>query len=135
MEKEEYRNIEEVILQNEETTKALLLLKNGIFCGESNEIFHFFTSHTVCYFMVIKDPFQKYINHKNSKKKLTTNVYTKLYPTGSLPGKFYDAAKVHKRSINDPVEELPLRRITSNVNTATYQLARYLTNIWSPLKS
>ena len=72
---------------------------------------------------------------KIQKKKLTTNVYTKLYPTGSLPGKFYDAAKVHKRSINDPVEELPLRRITSNVNTATYQLARYLTNIWSPLKS
>ena len=35
--------------------------------------------------------------------------------------------------MNDTVEELPLRPIISNLNTATYRLARYLTKILSPL--
>ena len=67
------------------------------------------------------------------KQKLPTDVYAKLYPTGSSPGKFYGTAKVHKLAINDTVEELPLRPIVSNLNTATYQLARYLAKILSPL--
>ena len=40
--------------------------------------------------------------------------------------------KVHKLSINDTVEEFPLRPIIANLKTATYQLARYLAKI-SPL--
>ena len=67
------------------------------------------------------------------QQKLPTDVYAKLYPTGSSPGKFYGTAKVHKLAINDTVEELPLRPIVSNLNTATYHLARYLAKILSPL--
>ena len=63
------------------------------------------------------------------KQKLPTDVYAKLYPTGSSPGKFYGTAKVHKISINDTVKELPLRLIISNLNTATYQLLCYLVKI------
>ena len=59
------------------------------------------------------------------KHKLSTDVYAKLYPTGSSLGKFHRTAKVHKLAINDTVEELPLRPIVSNLNTAKYQLARY----------
>ena len=44
-------------------------------------------------------------------QKLPTDVYAKLYPTGSSPGKFYGTAKVHKLSINDTAKELPLRPI------------------------
>ena len=50
------------------------------------------------------------------KHKLSTDVYAKLYPTGSSPGNFYGTAKVHKLEINDTVEELPLRPIVSNLN-------------------
>ena len=67
------------------------------------------------------------------KQKLPTNVYATLYPTGSSPRKFYGTAKVHKLAINNIVEELPLRPIILNLNTATYQLARYLVKILSPL--
>ena len=67
------------------------------------------------------------------KQKLPTDVYAKLYPTESSPGKCYGTAKVHKLAINGTVEELPLRPIVSNLNTATYQLARYLAKILSPL--
>ena len=56
-----------------------------------------------------------------------------LYPTGSSPGKSYGIAKVHKLSINSTVEELPLRPIILNLNTATYQIASYLAKILSPL--
>ena len=67
------------------------------------------------------------------KQKLPTDVYATLYPTGSSPRKFYGTAKVHKLAINDTVEELPLRPIVSNLNTAKYQLARYLAKILSAL--
>ena len=67
------------------------------------------------------------------KQKLPTDVYATLYPTGSSPRKFYGTAKVHKLAINNIVEELPLRPIILNLNTATYQLARYLVKILSPL--
>ena len=30
------------------------------------------------------------------KSKLPSSVYSKIYPTGSLPGKFYGTAKIHK---------------------------------------
>ena len=33
------------------------------------------------------------------KQKLPTDVYAKLYPTGSSPGKFYGTAKVHYLSL------------------------------------
>ena len=67
------------------------------------------------------------------KQKLPKDVYAKLYPTGSSPGKFYGTAKVHKLAINDTVKELPLCHIILNLNTATYQLAHYLAKILSPL--
>ena len=67
------------------------------------------------------------------KQKLPTDVYATLYPTGSSPRNFYGTAKVHKLAINNIVEELPLRPIILNLNTATYQLARYLVKILSPL--
>ena len=67
------------------------------------------------------------------KQKLPTDLYAKLYPTGSFPGKFYGTGKVHKLAINDTVGALPLCPIVSNLNTATDQLARYLTKILAPL--
>ena len=67
------------------------------------------------------------------KQKLPKEVYQKLYPTGSSPGKFYGTAKIHKLQPNQGVDELPLRPIISNINTATYELARYLAKVLSPL--
>ena len=64
------------------------------------------------------------------KETLPTDVYAKLYPTGSSPERFYGT---HKLSINDTVEELPLRPIMSNTNTGTSHLARYLAKILSAL--
>ena len=67
------------------------------------------------------------------KQQLPKEVYQKLYPKGLSPGKFYGTAKTDKLSPNKGIDELPLRPIISNINTATYELARYLAKVFSPL--
>ena len=59
--------------------------------------------------------------------------YKKLYPTGSVPGKFHGTAKIHKLKTGELVDKLPLRPIVSNIGTATYQTAKYLAKLLSPL--
>ena len=56
------------------------------------------------------------------------NVYSKLYPSGSCPGKFYGTAKIASN-----VDDLPLRPLISNIGTVTYQTAKYLAKLLSPL--
>ena len=68
-----------------------------------------------------------------SSQNLTDQEYKRLYPGGSAPGKFYGTAKLHKILINDDVDKLPIRPIISNTRTTTYQLAKYLAKLLSPL--
>ena len=69
------------------------------------------------------------------KSKLSTEEYKKLYPTGSNAGRFYGNVKVHKIERNDKVDKLPLRPIVPNIGTASYQLAKYLAKLLSPLSN
>ena len=59
----------------------------------------------------------------------------KIYPNGSAPGKFYGTTKKHKIPVNGTINDLPLRPITSNIGTASYQLANYLAKLLSPLST
>ena len=65
------------------------------------------------------------------KSKLSINEYKRIYPTGSSPGKLYGTAKIHKLSDRDGIQILPIRQIISNLNTATYHLAKYLAKLLS----
>ena len=67
------------------------------------------------------------------KTKIPSNVYSKVYPTGSSPGKFYGTAKLHKLQANRHVDHLPIRPIISNIGTATYHLAKFLAQLLKPL--
>ena len=67
------------------------------------------------------------------KLKLPSNIYSKIYPTGSAPGKLYGTAKIHKLSPSDAINELPFRPIVSNTGTAAYHLLKYLAILLSPL--
>ena len=69
------------------------------------------------------------------KSKFSPNEYKKLYPTGSSPGKFYGTAKIHKLSQGDQVEKCSIRPIISNIDTATYRLAKHLAKLLSPLST
>ena len=57
----------------------------------------------------------------------------RIYLTSSAPEKFYGTAKKHKIPVNRTINDLPLRTMISNLGTASYQLAKYLAKLLSPL--
>ena len=67
------------------------------------------------------------------KSRLSQKEYYQLYPTGSCAGIFYGTAKIHKLPPDGNISNLPLRPIISNIGTASYQLAKYLAQLLSPL--
>ena len=67
------------------------------------------------------------------KNNLTKQEYSRLYPTGSSPGKFYGRTKRHKLKKGSSVDNLPLRPVISNDGTAPNQLAKYLPKLLSLL--
>ena len=68
------------------------------------------------------------------KSKITDQEYKHLYPTCSQPGKLYGTAKIHKLPINGNLHYLTLRPIVSNINTSTYNLAKFLSKLLSPFR-
>ena len=67
------------------------------------------------------------------KSKFSEQEYKRLYPTGSAPAQFYGTAKIHKLKNDSTVDGLPIGSIISNINTASYQLTKYLAKVLSPL--
>ena len=65
------------------------------------------------------------------KNFFNENVYDKLYPSGSAPGRIYGTPKMHKSSSSDSFPKL--RPIVSSIGTFNYNLARFLCDLLSPL--
>ena len=68
------------------------------------------------------------------KSRFTEKEYEKLYSTWSCPGKFYGTTKVHKILLKGYIDDLPVRPIVSNMNTASYNLTKYLSKLLAPLR-
>ena len=64
------------------------------------------------------------------KECLIQKEYDSIYPTGSRPGILYGSAKVHKPIIDNCPS---FRPILSGIGTPTYNLAKFLVAILSPL--
>ena len=83
-------------------------------------------------FAKINDDSMKRIESKIQKcvRKLKSQImndkYSKLYPTGSSPGKFYGTGKIHKLFYNDTIDQPTLSPIVCNIGTASYHLSKYL---------
>ncbi|XP_072022412.1 uncharacterized protein [Amphiura filiformis] len=80
-----------------------------------------------------KDPTQKYqtkliklLKDLKDKGAIDSRTYWKLYPTVCDVPKFYGLIKIHKAGA-------PLRPIISSIGSATYELARFVSGIISPL--
>ena len=67
------------------------------------------------------------------KSKFSEQEYKRLYPPRSALAWFYGTAKIHKLKNGSTVDDLPILPIISNINTASYQLAKYLAKLLSPL--
>ena len=64
---------------------------------------------------------------------LNGNDFKNFYPTGSRQDLFYGTPKMHKLQENQGLNELTVKPIISNTGTATYNTAKYLKNLLSPL--
>ena len=64
---------------------------------------------------------------------MTKQKYSRLYPTGLSLEKFYGTVKQHKLKNGSSVNHLHLRQVISSIRTASYQLAKYLPQLLSPL--
>ena len=75
---------------------------------------------------IAKEDSIKYYINTYFKKFLDATTLRKLSPTGTVPGKLYGLAKVHKTGC-------PLRPVNCMVNTPEYNISKYLDNLLKPL--
>ena len=60
------------------------------------------------------------------RKEISDVLYERLRPSGSLPPRIYGLPKIHKDGV-------PLRPIVSCIKSPTYQLAKHIAQLISPL--
>ena len=72
----------------------------------------------------IEGKIQRFI--RKIKSNFAKQEYSRLYPTRSSRGKFYDTAKQHTFKNGSSVYYLPLRPNISYVRTASYQLVKQI---------
>ena len=68
-----------------------------------------------------------------SMHKITSNLtkeeYNRLYQIASSPEKFYGTVKQHKLKHGSSADDLPLRPVISNIETASHQLVKLLSQL------
>ena len=75
---------------------------------------------------IAKEDSIKYYINTYFKKFLDVTAARKLSPTGTVPGKLYGLAKVHKTGC-------PLRPVNCMVNTPEYNISKYLDSLIKPI--
>lgn len=71
---------------------------------------------------------------RRSMRKIKNNLTNaRLYPTGTLPGKFYNTVKQHKLKNSIMIDDRSLRPSISNIGTTSHQLAKCLVKLLAPL--
>ncbi len=85
-----------------------------------------FTPHGKVYNYIInlEGKIRKFLGTLVNKQTISHEIYRKLAPTGSVPGRLYGLCKVHK-------DGFPLRPILSAIGTPTYAIAKFLVPILS----
>ena len=76
---------------------------------------------------------QNYLLGLKNAKLIDDNVYDRIYPRGSLPARIYGQPKMHKLDNNLSQQVPPFRIIVSSIGSYNYDIAKYLTEILSPL--
>ena len=71
---------------------------------------------------------------KETKIQIPKQEHQILHPRGSSPGNLYTIAGLLKIGSNGHVNQLPIRYTISDTGTATFELAKHLPKIISPLQ-
>ena len=120
---------EDIVILNQDKGRGVVLMNRHKYTDKCLALLSTkqFTTLTNDHTKTLESKVQRIL--RTIKSKFTEQEYKKLYPTGSCPGKFYGTAKIHKIPVNENIDDLPTRPIVSNINTVTYNLARYLTKL------
>ena len=107
---------------------SLVVFNKVEYTAKSEELLH-----QPNYKILKTDPTNKYKNKliallKSIKAEdgIDDNTYRRLYPTGTVPSKYYGLPKVHKSG-------MPLRPVISSIGSVTHSTANELARIIKPL--
>ena len=74
---------------------------------------------------------QRFLRTLKGSRYLDNSTYSKIYPSGSQCGRMYGLPKLHKVYSNAVIP--PFRPVVSSIGTYNYQLAKYLSDILTPV--
>ena len=114
-----------VLNKNDYTSKVLGILSDPTKFKEINSLSQ--TGKDVTLFR--EGQLQRYL--VSLKGKFTNEIYTDIYPSGSIPSKMYGLPKIHKMSNNDTLP--PFRPIVSSLGAFNHKLAKFLASVLQPL--
>ena len=99
--------------------------KRDRFCGIANKDITIFREGQL----------QRFLYSLKKKKLLDDAIYDRVYPKGSVPARIYGQPKLHKLNANDILSKQvpPFRIIVSSTGAFNYNIAKYLTEVLSPL--
>ncbi len=109
--------------------RAVVVMNSKGYTSKAKELL----SDTTTYKPLKKDPTSKYstqvikkLQELKNSHEISETEYRKMYPTGCIVPRFYGLPKIHKKTV-------PLRPIVASRGSVTYQVARHLAHILSPL--
>ena len=74
---------------------------------------------------VIEDKICRFLRKIKNLNIINSDTYKRLSPTGSRPSIPYGLSKVHKQNV-------PIRQILSEINTQSYNLAKFIIPLLKP---
>ena len=129
------RNNSNIIILKPDKGNGVIILDRNIYLDSCFDILNDKSKFKV----LDKDPtllregrLKRFISLLKKNHSIDNDTYTKIFPKGSQPAKFYGLPKLHKKRENH--NQPPLRPIVSSIGVYTdYNLAKYLSFLIAPL--
>ena len=139
----ELSSLENVIIQKADKGNMVVLLNKSSYFQKMESILgdtskfsakNFTGAHEDLKFILKKEiEINEFLSKLLDRNIITSKEFSKMCPKGSSPGIFYGLCKVHKGVTSGDCP--PFRPILSAINTPSYQIAKYLVPLLSPITS
>ena len=134
-------SLDDIIIQKADKGNVIVLLDKSTYIEKMEDILSDTSKFTPIQFegeygdlkhiLAKEQEIKKFLRELKEKEVITSDELKKMCPKGSSPGILYGNCKVHK--IVPEGEVPPFRPILSAIGTVSYNLAKYLVPVLSPL--
>lgn len=128
------RNNNDIIIVRPDKGNGVVIIDKVVYLDKMYEL----VNDNTKYKLLNNDPtktrevkLQNYLRSLKKKGFFDKETYEKVYPVGSQPSRLYGLPKIHKMS--DNIKLPPFRPICSSISSYNYNLAKYLTELTTPL--